>query len=227
MRVSEVDYDQIPSPKLHPSMRPSTTNGRRSSALSKSFAARVPTPDPDFDYANPGTFDDFEPPQLNDSPPRSRTPETSPEDAGEDEEAAEVEQAVIAQFKKVDKGKRRADPVEEDEQINPEPYDANGLEDDIAHGLEEAQNAQDDEDDTPPTKKSRKEQAKPKKTRPEKRLIRTPVERAYCEAGACPRLRQLQVPLPQKGCDVGDATVTSLWSGGGKRELSTDAVIPN
>lgn len=185
MRVSEIDYDQIPSPKSHSSVRPSTTNGRGPSALSKSFVAREPTPDPDFDHANPGTFDDFDPPQFNDSPPRSRTPEASPEDAGEDEEVAEVEQAVVAQSKKVDKGKRRADPVEENEQINPELYDANGLEDDIVQGFEEVENAQDDEDDVPPPKKPRKEQAKSKKPRPEKRVIKTPVESAYCEAGAC------------------------------------------
>lgn len=185
MRVSGIDYDQIPSPKSHSSVRPSTTNGRGPSALSKSFVAREPTPDPDFDHANPGTFDDFDPPQFNDSPPRSRTPEASPEDAGEDEEVAEVEQAVVAQSKKVDKGKRRADPVEENEQINPELYDANGLEDDIVQGFEEVENAQDDEDDVPPPKKPRKEQAKSKKPRPENRVIKTPVESAYCEAGAC------------------------------------------
>ena len=197
MRVSEVDYDQIPSPKSYQPMRPST-NGRGPSALSKSFVTQEPTPEPEFSHADPGAFDDFEPPQPNESPPRSRTPEASPEVAeedeevaGEDEEAAregeevaEVEQAV-ARSSRVDKGKRRADPVEEDEQPNHEPYDANGLEDDIAHGLEEVENAQGDEDNAPPAKKSKKVAAKSKKPRPEKRVTRTPIERAYCSAGVC------------------------------------------
>lgn len=95
----------------------------------------------------------------------------------EDEEDAEAEQAVVALSKKVDKGKRRADPVEED---------VNRVEDDIALGLEGVENAQDDEDSAPLPKKPRKEQAKPKKPRPEKRAIKPPVERAYCVAGACP-----------------------------------------
>lgn len=182
--MSEIDYDQIPSPNSHSSVRPLTANGRGSSALSKSFVPHEPTPDPDFDYANQGTFDDFEPPQPDDSPSRSRTPEATPEDAGEDEEAADAERAVVAQSKKADKGKRRADPVEEDEPINPESYDANGLEDDIAQGLEGVENAQDDEDNAPPPKKSRKEQVK--KPRPEKRVVKPPVERAYCAVGTCP-----------------------------------------
>lgn len=167
----------------------SSTNGRGPSALSRSFVAQEPTPEPEFDYANPGAFDDFDPPQPNDSPPRSRTPEASLEDAGEEEEVAgeeeEVEQEVVAQSKRVDKGKRRADPVEEDEQPNPGPYDANGLEDDIAQGLEEAESAQDDEDNVPPAKKPRKEPVKSKKPRPEKRVIKTPIQRAYYVAGVC------------------------------------------
>ena len=221
MRASEVDYDEIPSPKSHLSVRPSTINGRGPSALSKSFSAREPTPDPDLDYANPATFDDFELPQPDDDPPISPTPEASPEDAGEDEEAAEVE-VVVAQSKKADKGKRRADPVEEEEPSNPEPYDANGVEEDIAQGLEEVENAQDDEDNIPPPKKSRKEQAKPKKPR-EKRVIRTPLDRVYCEAGPCvldsdsyrfpyPRWGTTRATPPLQALGVVAARESCLWS---------------
>lgn len=186
MRASDIDYDQIPSPKSYPSVR-SSMNGRGPSTLSKSFVAQEPTPEPEFDYANSGAFDEYEPPQPNESPPRSRTPETSPavagqeeELAGDEEEAVEVEQAVTTRSNKADKGKRRADPVEEDEQPNPGPYDANGLEDDVAQGFEEFENALDDENNAPPAKKPRKEAAKSKKPRSEKRVTKTPVERAYC-----------------------------------------------
>jgi centromere protein C len=219
-RASEVDYDEIPSPKSHLSVRPST-NGRGPSALSKSFSARGPTPDPDFDHASPPTFVDFELPQLDDDPPRSPTPEASPEDAGEDEELAEVE--VIAQSKKVDKGKRRADPVEDDEPSNPEPHDANGIEEDIAQGLEEVDNAQDGEDSAPQPKKPRKEQAKPPKPRPEKRVIKTPAERVYCEAGACvldsdncrfpyPRRGATRATPPLQALGVVAARESCLWA---------------
>lgn len=185
MRASQIDYDQIPSPKSYLSARPPTTNGRGSSALSKSFVPHEPTPDPDLDYADPGAADDFELPQPDDDPPRSPTPEATPEIAAEVEQDAEVEQALVVHSKKVDKGKRRADPVEEGDPSNPDPPDANGLEDDIAQGLEEVENAQDDEDTAPPAKKSKKEQAKPQKPRPERRIVKTPIERAYHAAGAC------------------------------------------
>lgn len=128
------------------------------------------------DYPNLGTFDDFELPSPDD-PPRSPTPEFSPEDVGE----VEVEQAVVAQSRKAEKGKWRADPVEQDDPSNP---DANGVEDDIAQGLEEVENAQNDEENAPPAKKPRKEPVKAKKPR-EKRIIKTPVERAYRAAGVC------------------------------------------
>lgn len=176
-RASEMDYDQIPSPKSYLSVRPQATNNRGPSALSKSFVPREPTPDPDAEYADPGAVDDFELPQPDDDPPISPTPEASPDDAGEDEEAAEVEQAIV----RVDKGKRRADPMEEDHPSNP---DVNGLEDDIAQGLEEVENMQDDEENIPPTKKPRKEPSKPRKPHTEKRVTKTPVERTYCGAGA-------------------------------------------
>ncbi|KAF8136651.1 Mif2/CENP-C like-domain-containing protein [Boletus edulis] len=169
--------------------RPPSTNGRGPSTLSKSFV-REPTPDPDLDYANPGMHDDFEPPQPDDDPPRSQTPETTPEEAREDEEVAEE----VAQSKKVDKGKRRADPVEEEDPSNTEPHDANGVEDDIAQGLQEAENAQDDEDNVPPAKKPRKEQA-PKKPRSEKRVIRTPVERSPTPEGVRRGRRHRYKPL--------------------------------
>ena len=219
-RASEVDYDEIPSPKSHLSVRPSTINGRGPSALSKSFSARQPTPDPDFDHASPPAFDDFQPPQPDD-PPRSSSPEASPEDAGEDDEPAEVE--AVAQSKKVDKGKRRADPVEDDEPSNPEPYNANGLEEDIAQGLEEVENAQDDEDNAPQPKKPRKEQAKPKKPRPEKRVIKTPIERMYCEAGASvldsdscrfpyPRRGATRATPPLQALGVVAARESCLWA---------------
>ncbi|KAF8559843.1 hypothetical protein OG21DRAFT_1503063 [Imleria badia] len=195
MRASEIDYDQIPSPKSYISARPPTTNGRGSSALSKSFVPREPTPDPDFDYADPGALDDFEVPQPDDEPPRSPTQEASPDHTGEDEEDAEVEQVLVAHAKKVDKGKRRADPVEEDDPMNPDPPDANGLEYDIAQGLEDVENAQDDEDNAPPAKKPKKDQAKPKKPRPEKRVVKTPVEHSPTPEGVRRGLRHRYGPL--------------------------------
>ncbi|KAI9571275.1 Mif2/CENP-C like-domain-containing protein [Boletus coccyginus] len=185
MRASEIDYDQIPSPRSYPSVRPSATDGRGPSALSKSFSAREPTPDPDFDYASPdpGTFDDFELPQPDDDPPRLPTPEASPEDAVEDEEDAEAEQVVVAQSRKVDKGKRRADPVEED---------VNGVEDDIARGLEDVEN---DENNAPLPKKPRREQAKPPKPRPEKRVIKPPIEHSPSPDGVRRGQRHRYKPL--------------------------------
>jgi centromere protein C len=132
--------------------------------------------------------DDFELPQPDDDPPISPTPEASPDDAGEDEEAAEVEQAIV----RVDKGKRRADPMEEDHPSNP---DVNGLEDDIAQGLEEVENMQDDEENVPPTKKPRKEPSKPRKPHTEKRVTKTPVERSLTPEGVRRGRRHRYKPL--------------------------------
>ncbi|KAG9318735.1 Mif2/CENP-C like-domain-containing protein [Chiua virens] len=172
-RASEIDFDQIPSPRSHLPVRPST-NGRDSSTLSKSFVVREPTPDPDVDYENPGAFDDYEPPQPDEGPPGA-TPDYEREE--EAEEAEEVEEAVVPQMSRADKGKRRADPVEADDELND---NANGLEDDIERGLERVENAPDGEDSEPPAKKPRKEAAKSKNPRPErkKRVVQTPVERS-------------------------------------------------
>ena len=150
-------------------------------------------PDPELDYADPGGFDDFEPLRFNESSrilrassgvaaEEEEAAEDEDEVAGEEEEAAEVEQTITV---RPDKGKRRAEPMEEDEQSNTGLYDTNGVEDDIAQGLEEVENAQNDEDNVPLAKKPRKDPAKSRKPRPEKRVVRAPAERAYCASPLC------------------------------------------
>ncbi|KAF9227596.1 hypothetical protein BS17DRAFT_764046 [Gyrodon lividus] len=190
-RASDIDYDQIPSPKPRPSMHASMANGAGSSSLSKSSVAPDPALEPDFQPVDQGAYEDvFEPPQPDESPQRTSFGHLGQADADEDEnEAAEVEEAVVANSKKVDKGKRRADPLEEEGYGDPESDAANGVEDDIAQGLE------DEEDNAPPAKKPRNEETKPKKPRPEKRVIKPPVERSPTPEGLRRGRRHRYKPL--------------------------------
>ncbi|KAG2146205.1 Mif2/CENP-C like-domain-containing protein [Suillus clintonianus] len=181
-RTSEIDFDEVPSPRMRaaPSRRASTVNGAGPSALHKSFSVYSDiheydaAPDPEFEPA----YQDFgyEPPP-NDSPPRSGT---SSNDVNEDEvddenDAAEVEKEMASHAKMKlgkGKGKRRAD-------VEVEQQEENGIDEDIAQGLEEVENAPDEEEDEdPPPKKPRKEDPKeqklkkPKAARAPKRIIK-------------------------------------------------------
>ncbi|KIJ16873.1 hypothetical protein PAXINDRAFT_10584 [Paxillus involutus ATCC 200175] len=124
--VSDIDYDQIPSPKSRATIRGSIANGAGPSSPD-------PPLEPDFEPVDRGAYgDDFEPPQSDDSPWRTSLGQLSQADPDEDNnEAAEVETVVVAKSKKAEKGKRRADPVEDEELDN-----ANDVEDIIAQGLE-------------------------------------------------------------------------------------------
>ena len=162
-----------------PSRRTSTVNGAGPSALSKSFSVyndahdQHPASDPDFEPANQDF--DYEPP-VNDTPPR--TGPSFNHVNSDDEEVNEVEEEVTPRAKKVDKGKKRA-VVEVDEQ-----GEENAIEDDIAQGLEEVENAPDEEeeDGDPPPKKLRKDdqkEQKPKKPRAPKRAIKSTEESTF------------------------------------------------
>lgn len=157
-----------------PSRRASTVNGAGPSALSKSFyndgRDQHSAFDPDFEPANQDF--DYEPP-VNDTPSRTRLSFNHEENEVEEEE--EEEEEVTPRAKKVDKGKKRA-VVEEEEQ-----EEENAVEDEIARGLEEVENAPDEEeeDGDPPPKKLRKDdqkEQKPKKPRaraPKRAIIST------------------------------------------------------
>jgi centromere protein C len=166
-----------------PSRRASTVNGAGPSVLSKSFSVyndtyeHDPASDPEFEPANQDF--DYDPPP-NDSPPRTGTSsnEVNQEEEDDEDDAAEVEKEVTSQAKKkVDKGKRRAGV-----EVEVEQQEENGVDEDIAQGLEEVENAPDEEDDRdPPLKKPRKERPKeqklkkPRASRAPKRVI-TPLE---------------------------------------------------
>ncbi|KAG2749841.1 hypothetical protein P692DRAFT_20832737 [Suillus brevipes Sb2] len=184
-RTSEIDFDEVPSPRMRaaPSRRASTVNGAGPSVLSKSFSVyndtyeHDPASDPEFEPANQDF--DYDPPP-NDSPPRTGTSfnEVNQEEEDDEDDAAEVEKEVTSQAKKkVDKGKRRAGV-----EVEVEQQEENGVDEDIAQGLEEVENAPDEEDDRdPPLKKPRKERPKeqklkkPRAARAPKRVI-TPLE---------------------------------------------------
>lgn len=181
-RTSEIDFDEVPSPRMRaaPSRRESTVNSAGPSVLSKSFTVyndpREPGPasDPEFEPAN----QDFDyDPLPNDSPPQTGT-SFNYVNADEDDEddAAEVEKQMASQAKKKadkGKGKGRAD-------VDLEQQEENEIDEDIAQGLEEVENAPDEEEDEdPPPKKPRKEKPKeqqpkkPKAARAPKRVIKS------------------------------------------------------
>ncbi|KAH7889476.1 Mif2/CENP-C like-domain-containing protein [Phlebopus sp. FC_14] len=195
-RPSEIDYDQVPSPKprmLPVSKRASIANGAGPSSLSRSPQGSDPISN--FETADPpGYGDDYEHPLPDESPNGPTRTHSSPNDVQEDEdEAAEVEREV-AQLNKADKGKRRADPVDDEEQRGVDPTNADGLEDGIAHGLQEAENGEDDEEEgLPPTKKSREEQGA-RKSRV-KRVVKPPVERSPTPEGVRRGRRHRYKPL--------------------------------
>ncbi|KAG1728604.1 Mif2/CENP-C like-domain-containing protein [Suillus paluster] len=175
-RTSEVDFDEVPSPRMRaaPSRRASAVNGAGPSALSKSFSVyndsviHDPAPDPEFEPANQDF--EYEPPP-NDSPPRTGI--SFQEEDDDDNDAAEVEEEMISvpPKKTVDKGKRRAE-------VEVEHQEEDGIDEDIAQGLEEVENGPDEEEDEdPPPKKPRKDdqkeqKAKKPKARAPKRVIK-------------------------------------------------------
>ncbi|KAG0701742.1 Mif2/CENP-C like-domain-containing protein [Suillus ampliporus] len=201
-RTSDIDFDEVPSPRMRaaPSRRASTVNGAGPSALSKSFSVyndsgdRNPAPDPDFEPANQDF--DYEPPP-NDSPPPAGTSFTHVDRDEDDDEndAAEVEQEMTSHAKKkVDKGKRRAD-------AEVEHQEENGIDEDIAQGLEEVENGPDEEEDiNPPPKKPRKDdqkEQKPKKPRARapKRVIKLSEENSPPPDGVRRSRRHRYKPL--------------------------------
>ncbi|KIL00092.1 hypothetical protein PAXRUDRAFT_822039 [Paxillus rubicundulus Ve08.2h10] len=198
-RVSDIDYDQIPSPKPRASMRASMANGAGPSSLSKSFVAPDPPLEPDFEFVDQGAYgDDFEPPQPDDSPRRTSPGQLRQADLNEDNnEPAEMETVVFAESKKAEKGKRRANPVEVGDDGDEEPDNVNGVEDNIVQGLGEVENGEDGEEDTRPAKKSRNEETKPKKPRgrSEKRVIKPSVERSPTPDGVRRGRRHRYKPL--------------------------------
>ncbi|KAH7929654.1 hypothetical protein BV22DRAFT_1002305 [Leucogyrophana mollusca] len=163
-RTSDIDYDQVPSPRPRwaaLSSRRSLANGAGPSLLSKSHSALEP--DYDLDEEIP-EFDDYHAPETE-SPRRTSFTQMGHNEEHQDEEdevdAAEVEEETTLNTSKVDKGKRRADPVEEDKHEPEQVYD--GMEDDIAQGLDYVDNGQEEEDDQPPPKKSKASEEKAKK----------------------------------------------------------------
>ncbi|OAX41543.1 hypothetical protein K503DRAFT_767558 [Rhizopogon vinicolor AM-OR11-026] len=170
-RTSAIDFDEVPSPRMRsaPSRRASAVNGAGPSALSKSFSVyndahdqdQDLAPDPDFEPANQDF--DYEPP-MNETPSRTGISFNHVNnDDEEEDDAAEVEEEVTSRAKKVNKGKQRAVAAVEEQ-------DETAVEDDIAQGLEEIENAPDEEEgeEDPPPKKLRKDdqkEQKPKKPR--------------------------------------------------------------
>ncbi|EGN95716.1 hypothetical protein SERLA73DRAFT_186900 [Serpula lacrymans var. lacrymans S7.3] len=173
-RVSDVDYDQVPSPRPRSSLysrRSSLANGAGPSNLSTSHTAL--DPELGFEDAD-GGFDDYEPPENNASPEVSprRTSFTQIDQDGEDEEeAAAIEEDIISRPQSSRKGKGRADPTVNDDI---EQGSDENVEDEIARGLEDVDNgeadAEEDPENDPPAKKTRteEEQTKKSKGRPKK-----------------------------------------------------------
>ncbi|KAG1734287.1 Mif2/CENP-C like-domain-containing protein [Suillus lakei] len=202
-RTSEIDFDEVPSPRMRaaPSRRSSTINGAGPSVLSKSFSVYNDTRDhdldPEFEPANQDF--DYEPPP-NDSPPQTGISfdEVNQDEDDDDDDAAEVEQEMTSHAKKkVDKGKgkRRAD-------VEVEQQEENGVDEDIARGLEEVENAPDEDDDEdPPPKKPRKEDPKeqkskkPKAARAPKRVIKPSEENSPPPDGVRRSRRHRYKPL--------------------------------
>ncbi|KAG1808562.1 Mif2/CENP-C like-domain-containing protein [Suillus variegatus] len=203
-RTSEIDFDEVPSPRMRaaPSRRESTVNSAGPSVLSKSFTVyndpREPGPasDPEFEPAN----QDFDyDPLPNDSPPQTGT-SFNYVNADEDDEddAAEVEKQMASQAKKKadrGKGKGRAD-------VELEQQEENEIDEDIAQGLEEVENAPDEEEDEdPPPKKPRKEKPKeqqpkkPKAARAPKRVIKSVEENSPPPDGVRRSRRHRYKPL--------------------------------
>ncbi|KAG2103947.1 Mif2/CENP-C like-domain-containing protein [Suillus cothurnatus] len=170
-RTSEIDFDEVPSPRMRtaPSQRESAFHGAGPSVPPKSFSVYNdthepdPAPDPEFEPANQDF--DYDPPP-NDSPPRTITTfnGVNQDDENDEDDAAEVEKEMTSQAKKkVGKGKGKS---KQHEDVEVEDQEGNGIDEDIARGLEEVENAPDEEEEDPPPKKPRKE--KPKEQKPKK-----------------------------------------------------------
>jgi centromere protein C len=211
-----------------PSRRASTVNGAGPSVLSKSFSVyndtyeHDPASDPEFEPANQDF--DYDPPP-NDSPPQTGTSfdEVNQEEEDDEDDAAEVEKEMTSQTKKkVDKGKgkRRAE-------VDVEQQEENGIDEDIAQGLEEVENAPDEEEDgDPPPKKPRKEKLKeqklkkPRGPRAPKRVI-TPLE----ESKSSLLHHEQEIHSPQilyhpMGCVAVDGIGTNRSNTGAKKRSS-------
>ncbi|KAL4067832.1 Mif2/CENP-C like-domain-containing protein [Scleroderma yunnanense] len=175
-RTSLVDYDQVPSPRHRPSAlsaRIQMANGAGPSSHAKSLIE----PDP---------LDDFDPPQLDDA---DYGQENHPD---EDEEGeVEEEMEVVSLPKKSDKGKRRADPEDQDQQD-----EMNDVEEDIVRGLEDAENGGEEEEEEVAPSKNKVREEKPKKLRgrPAKRVLPAP-ERSPTPEGVRRGRRHRYKPL--------------------------------
>ncbi|CAA7271041.1 unnamed protein product [Cyclocybe aegerita] len=174
-RTSEVDFDEIPSPRpLASSQRTMKNGGPGPSNLSRSTRAREPeseseSPDEgpgDYGGGDYGDFDDYGP-QEN-SPEQQSPRRTSFGQIEEDDEEPEEEEPKQTPKGKGrhDKGKRRAErePSEEHEEEEVEDEIAQGLED-VGLGADT-----DEEEETTPKPPPRKVKVdeKPKRTSPRK-----------------------------------------------------------
>ncbi|KAI6045641.1 Mif2/CENP-C like-domain-containing protein [Pisolithus marmoratus] len=185
-RSSIVDYDQLPSPRHHPdtpSARKSLTNGARPSPLTKSYAA--PDPEPDMEPPDSQNYADAPETQVDDGPGYGHI-------SDESEEAAEVAEEVTPSPRRSNKGKQRATPDEVQD------HHGDGVEDDIARGLEGVENDPDEvEAEVPQKKRAREEGQKSQRPRgrPAKRVAIAPPERSATPEGVRRGRRHRYKPL--------------------------------
>lgn len=183
-RSSIVDYDQLPSPRRLPdtfSTRKSLTNGSGPSPPTKPYTA--PDPEPDLDPPDSQSYPDDPQIQVEDDPDYGRI-------SDESEEVAEVAEEVTAIPRRSTKGKQRAVPDEVQE--------PDGVEDDIARGLEEVENdANGTEVEVPQKKRVREEGQKSQRPggRPAKRVAIAPPERSPTPEGVRRGRRHRYKPL--------------------------------
>jgi len=132
-------------------------NGAGPSSLRKSSAT--------LDYGN-----DFDPPQMDDVD----YSQANHADDDEEGEVEEVEMEVATPPKRLDKGKRRADPEVYNQQHPPDGME--DVEDDIARGLQDVENGVEEaeEEQAPLKNKPREEKAKKPRARPAKRVLPAP-----------------------------------------------------
>lgn len=188
-RSSIVEYDQLPSPRHHSdtlSSRKSLTNGAGPSPLTKSHAA--PDAELDVEPHNSQNYPDAPETQVDDGADYSHI-------SDESEEVAEVAEEVTALPRRSNKGKERAIPYEDQE---PNGNGVNGVEDDIARGLEGVgDDANDAEAEVPPKKRAREEGQKTQQPRgrPAKRVAIAPPERSPTPEGVRRGRRHRYKPL--------------------------------
>ncbi|KAH7914014.1 Mif2/CENP-C like-domain-containing protein [Hygrophoropsis aurantiaca] len=202
-RSSHIDYDEVPSPRPRASAfahRRSLANGAGPSSLSKSFFARDhdPEPEPDVEVMDE-EFEDYNYPEPDSPRQTSFTQVDQGEQIADEEDEydpAGVEVETAVNTSKSDKGKRRADLVEEYDDGPEQGYD--GMEDDIAQGLEGVENGPEEEDEAeePPAKKSKAEEKVKKPPKPRKqKTVRIAPERSPTPDGVRRSRRHRFKPL--------------------------------